>query len=185
MSPFDENISPGGDRFTGLKRRLNHRLSRREVCRARLPRRGAASNITLMAGGCCGEECKEGGGGVGPVGYHVVKTLCVRRSATAVSAIQLARLKHFALTSVRVTARRSNRVYFYIYGSGNDRWPPIICLARSSPDVTAATAAAAASSRQIAPCLRVPLTLLPALARPPVRFNDVRPLILRSAAGTL
>lgn len=93
---------------------------------------------------------------------------------------------------MRVTARRSNRVYFYIYGSGNDRWPPIICLARSSPDVTAATAAAAASaataaasSRQIAPCLRVPLTLLPALARPPVRFNDVRPLILRSAAVTL
>lgn len=138
-----------------------------------------------MAGGC-GEECKEAGGGVGPVGYHAVKTLCVRRSATAVSAIELARLKHFALTLVRVTARRSNHVYFYIYGSGNDRWPPIICLARSSPDVTAATTATAtASSRQISPCLRVPLTLLPALARPPVRFNDVRPLILRSAAVTL
>lgn len=141
-----------------------------------------------MAGGCCGEECKEAGGGVGPVGYHVVKTLCVRRSATAVSAIQLARLKHFALTSVRVTARRSNRVYFCIYGSGNDRWPPIICLPRSSPDVTATTTTAAAatgSSRQIAPCLCVPLTLLPALARPPVRFNYVRPLILRRAAVTL
>lgn len=93
---------------------------------------------------------------------------------------------------MRVTARRSDRVYVYIYGSGNDRWPPIICLPGSSPDVTAATAtaattttAAAASSHQIAPCLGVPLTLLPVLARPPVRFNYARPLILRSSSVTL
>lgn len=114
---------------------------------------------------------KEPAGGVGAIGYHVVKTLCVRRSATAVSAMELARLKHFALTSVRVAARRSDRVSVYIYGSGNDRRASIICLFCSSPDVTAAVAAA--SSRQIAPCLRVPLPLLPVLNRPPACFNYV------------
>lgn len=137
----------------------------------RLPHQGAASDITLMAGGC-GEESKGTRGGVGPVGYHVVKTLCIRRSATAVSAMELARLKHFALTSVRVMAHRSNRVYVYIYGSGNDRQASIICLPRSSPDVTAA-AVAAASSSQIAPCLRVLLPLLPVLTRLPAHFNYV------------